>query len=149
MKTSKKTITLCSSAYFYRDVLSTEKELKKLGFKVKIPFIARKMQRSNDFDVSKVRTWLNNPDDYKIKTKLMKQHFKKVIESDAILVLNHTKKDIEGYIGGNVLLEMLVAYLHKKPIFILNYVADELMLKEEILGLNPIFVENDLERVKI
>ncbi len=97
----KQVITLCSSASFYKDLLEIEAKLKKLGFRVKIPYTAAKMKKSGDFDISKVRTWLTNPEDYKIKTKLMKGHFKKVIESNAILVVNLEKNGISGYIGGN------------------------------------------------
>lgn len=145
----QKTITICASAYFYKDVIEFEKKLKKLGFSVKIPFIARKMQRSNDFDVAKIRTWLTNPDDYKIKTKLMKEHFKKVINCDAILVINNEKRGIKGYIGGNVLLEMLVAFLNKKKIFVLNDISNELTIAEEVYGLEPIFLKGNLESLKL
>jgi hypothetical protein len=48
----------------------------------------------------------------------MKGHFKKVLDSDAILVTNFEKNGVEGYIGGNVLMEITLAFHYKKPIFI-------------------------------
>jgi hypothetical protein len=141
---TKKIITICSSAYFYKHVLEIEKELKKLGFSVKIPKVARKMGRKGDFDVSKIRTWLTNHKDYKIKTALMKEHFRKIVISDAILVLNNEKNGITGYIGGNVLMEMLLAFLHKKPIFVYDPINYDLNVAEEVYGLNPIFINRDL-----
>ena len=144
----QRTITICASAYFYKNVVEIEEELKKLGFLVKIPDVARKMQQSSDFDVSKVRTWLTNPEDYKIKTKLMKDHFKKVLAADAILVVNNEKNGIKGYIGGNGLMEMTLAFHYKKPIFIYEPISNELTVAEEVYGLNPIFINKDLTIVR-
>lgn len=141
---TKKTITICSSASFYKDVIEVEKELKKMGFKVKIPKTANKMRKSNNFDVNHYKTWYNNKADYKIKRQLMNDHFRKVMEADAILVLNKKKNGIEGYIGGNGLMEMTIAYHYKKPIFIFDKISDKLNVSEEVYGLNPFFVNKDL-----
>lgn len=145
---NKKIITICSSASFYKEVIAVEKELKNLGFKVKIPSTANRMKRSDNFNVDHYKTWYKNSSDFHKKTKLMTEHFKKVIESDGVLVVNKTKKGIRGYIGGNGLMEMLVAFLHKKPIYILNPVSKKSSLFEEIMGLNPIFIQEDLTKIK-
>ena len=148
MKNNKqKTIAICSSASFYKQVLEVEKQLKKLGFKVKIPKIANVMRRNNNFDVSYYKTWFKNEKDYTKKTKLMLHHFNKILKSDAILVLNYDKNGTRGYIGGNTLLEMLIAFLNKKKIFILNEISEKLPIEEEIYGLNPIFIKGKLEYI--
>lgn len=146
---NKKIITICSSASHYKQALEIEKQLKKLGFKVKIPKTANIMKKNNDFDVSHYKTWYKNKKDYSKKTKLMLLHFKKVIESDAILVTNYEKNGIKGYIGGNALMEMTLAFINKKPIFILNPIDEKLTIKEEIYGLNSIFIDNDLTQIII
>jgi len=142
-----KTITICSSASHYRQVLEIEKELKKLGFKVKIPKTANTMKRNNDFDVSHYKTWFKNKNDYHKKTKLMLGHFKKVMESDAILITNFEKNGMKGYIGGNALMEMLVAFLNKKPIYIYNKPSSKLSVIEEIYGLKPKIINGDLTKI--
>jgi hypothetical protein len=142
-----KTITICSRASHYRQVLEIEKELKKLGFKIKIPKTANTMKRNNDFDVSHYKTWFKNKNDYHKKTKLMLGHFKKVIESDAILITNFEKNGIKGYIGGNTLMEMLVAFLNKKPIYIYNKPSEKLSTIEEIYGLKPKIINGDLTKI--
>jgi len=142
-----KTITICSSASHYRQVIEIEKELKKLGFKVKIPKTANTMKRNNDFDVSHYKTWFKNKNDYHKKTKLMLGHFKKVIESDAILITNFEKNGMKGYIGGNALMEMLVAFLNKKPIYIYNKPSEKLSTIEEIYGLKPKIINGDLTKI--
>ena len=147
MKNSKKTITLCASASFYRKVIELESELKKLGFKVKIPKTAGKMKKSGNFDVSVYKTWYNNAKDYSKKTSLIKGHFKKVIESDAILVINLEKNGTPGYIGGNGLMEMTIAFHYKKPIFVYDAVFEGSNILEEIYGLKPIFINKDLSLI--
>lgn len=146
-KSPKTIVTICSSASHYRQVLEVEKQLKKLGFKVKIPKIINTMKKTNDFDVSHYKTWYKNKNDYSKKTTLMLAHFKKVIESDAILVTNFEKNGLEGYIGGNVLIEMTLAFVNKKPIFVLNPISEKLPIKEEVYGLKSIFTNGNLNLI--
>jgi diphthamide synthase subunit DPH2 len=145
----KKIITICASAAHYRQVLEIEKELKSLGFLVKIPKTANVMKRTNNFDVASYKTWYKSKADYQKKTKLMKDHFKKVLEADAILVTNFEKNKLQGYIGGNVLMEMTLAFHYKKPIFIYNPISEELGIKEEVYGLHPTFIDGDLKKIKV
>src|SRR5438270_371108 len=139
----KKTLTLCASAAFYEQLFVIEKELKKLGFSVLIPITARRMKKTNNYDVISHKTWYQNSKDYTIKTKLMKAHFGKVKKGDAILVVNLEKKGIKGYIGGNVLMEMVIAFEYKKPIYILNPIDEKSPYAEEIYGLNPVVINGD------
>ena len=148
MKKAKKIITICCSAAFYKQALELEKALKKLGFKVKIPSTAYKMEKNSNFEVSFYKTWHKDKKHYPKKTKLMNEHFKKVLQADAILVLNLEKNGVQGYIGGNGLLEMFLAYMNKKPIYIYNPISDDLNIAEEVYGLNPIFINQDLGIIK-
>lgn len=143
-----KIITICSSAAHFRNVLDIEKQLKAMGYKVKIPKTANVMKRTNNFDASFYKTWYKNKNDYKKKTLLMKDHFKKVTEADAILVANFEKNGLSGYIGGNVLMEMALAFHYKKPIFIYNNISEDLSIKEEVYALTPIFLDHDLNIIR-
>ncbi len=140
-------ITICCSASFYRQVLEVQKELRKKGFRVLIPRTVHTMKKSGDFNVGTYKTWYKNSADYHKKTKLMRAHFKKVMKGDAILVLNYEKNGMKGYIGGNGLMEMALAFHYKKPIYVLNPVPDSSPLYEEILGMNPIFLNGDLANI--
>lgn len=144
----KKVIALCSSASFYKEVLDIEKQLKSLGFKTVVPITAKRMKRQGNFNVSHHKTWFKNKNDYKKKTQLMRGHFKEILKADAILMVNLEKKGIQGYIGGNGLLEMGLAYHYKKPIYILNNIADDHPLAEEIYGLGSIFLNGDLSIIR-
>lgn len=142
-----KTITICCSSSFYKQALEIEKELKTLGFKVKIPKTANVMKKTNNFDVSFYKTWYKDKKNYKLKTEFIKSHFRKILKSDAVLVLNYIKNGIDGYIGGNTLMEMTIAFHFKKPIYILNQIPEGLNIKEEIYGVFPIFINSDLTKI--
>ncbi|HUS52360.1 MAG TPA: hypothetical protein VMX77_02735 [Candidatus Bathyarchaeia archaeon] len=141
----KRTITLCSSAQFFRKAIEVGRELEELGFKVILPQTAVMMKRSGNFDVASYKTWFKDKKDYQKKTKLIKDHFKKVEKTEAILVLNEEKEGLPGYIGGNTLMEMGLAFFLQKPIFIYNRIDSRLKFKEEVYGLNPIFINRNLK----
>lgn len=59
-----KTITICSSANFYKQVISLQQQLQKMGYRVLVPQTAELMNRSGDFDVSHYKTWFGDANDY-------------------------------------------------------------------------------------
>ncbi|MEI7777184.1 MAG: hypothetical protein WCI52_01095 [bacterium] len=143
----QKIITICSSASFFKEALEIEEKLRKMGFKVKLPYTATKMKKSGDFRVETYKTWFKNPNVYSRKTWLVKNHIRKVIDCDAVLITNYKKKGIPGYIGGNTLIEMTIAFHYKKPIYILNPISKKLMYEEEIYALQPVFLNGDLSLI--
>lgn len=140
-----KTITICSSASFYKQAVDIQTRLMKQGFTVLIPDSAEKMKQSGDFDVSHYKTWFQDANDYHKKAALMRGHFDKVAEGDGILVLNYEKHGVDNYIGGNVLMEMALAFYLHKPIFILNEIPEGSAFEEEIIGLRPIVLHGQIE----
>ena len=146
-KTKIQKIAVCASASFYKEALELEKKLKKSGFKVALPCTAYTMRKTGNYDVEFYKRWMREPAAYKRKTYLMRNHFRKIIESDALLIVNLEKNGVTGYIGGNVLMEMAIGFHHRKPIFILHKVASSSPFYEEILGMSPIFIEGDLTKI--
>ena len=144
---AKKIITVCSSANFYREVVEIQEKLEKEGFSVIIPVTAEKMKKSGDFNVDHYKTWFGDANDYHKKTALMRRHFDEVEKSDAILVVNNEKHGVKNYIGGNVLMEMTLAFHQKKPIYLLNEIPKESEFLEEIIGLEPIVLKGDLGKI--
>lgn len=144
----KKVICICASASHYPQVLTLQKELRNLGFHVTIPRTANIMKKNKNFDVSFYKTWYKDAKDYHKKTKLMVEHFKKILASDAILVANFEKNGLSGYIGGNVLMEMVVAFQNKKPIYLYHDISEKLPILEEVYGLRPVILEEDLTKLK-
>lgn len=148
-KSQKPLIAVCASVNFYRELIGIEKELKQLGFRVLIPVTAKRMAKKNDFSTEKHKTWWQNPADYKIKKHLMDLHFRKIRKADLVLVVNKEKNGLPGYIGGNTLMEISLAYFLKKPVFLLHPVDEKLGFYEEILGLNPTVLDGDLKKLKV
>ncbi len=143
-----KTVTICSSANFYRQAVEKQAELEKLGFKILIPATAEKMKQSGDYEVSHYKTWFGDAGDYHKKTALMRGHFEEINKGDAILVLNYEKHGVKNYIGGNVLMEMAIAFFQQKPIFLMNEIPEESNFLEEIIGLNPIVLHGNINILK-
>lgn len=83
-----------------------------------------------------------------MKESAIRDHYKKIDWADAILVINHEKRGICGYVGGNTLIEIGVAFYSKKPIYILNQISSELSYKQEILGMKPVMLDGKLELIK-
>jgi len=144
---TKKTITICSSANFYRRAVDLQEQLEALGYKVIIPSTAHKMKESGDYDVAHYKTWFGDANDYHKKTARMQGHFDEVEKSNAILVINDEKHGVQNYIGGNVLMEMALAFYLKKPIFLLNEIPEESAFLEEVIGLNPIVLHGKAEDI--
>lgn len=141
------TITICSSANFYAEVLTLKAQLEGMGYAVLVPQTALKMEASGDFDPSGHKTWYGKPEDYDKKAKLMRDHFAEVAKGDATLVVNNEKHGTANYIGGNVLMEMAVAFYLNKPLYLLNDVPAESTFLEEILGLQAVPLRGDLQRL--
>lgn len=145
----KKVIAICASASHYRQAIDIAEGLKSLGYTVILPKVANIMKKNNNYDVSFYKTWFSNKNDYKKKTQYVKEHFRKIIKSDAVLVTNFEKNKIKGYIGGNVLMELTIAFHYKKPIYILNEISKDLSILEEIYALEAKFIDRDLRKIKI
>ncbi len=142
-------VVICSSAAFYKHVCELADQLEAQGFTVVIPATARKMQASNNFDVSANKTWYKNPADFTKKQQLMDGHFAEIAAGDAILVVNDKKHGVEGYIGPNVLMEMAIAYYLKKPIYILHNVASEVSVYEEVMGMQATQLSSNIQNLEL
>lgn len=139
----KKSIFLCASMAFYRELVDIEKLLEQKGFTVYIPVSAETMKRTNDFDVSHFKGVFTP----KQKAQFIRQNFQKIAESDSILVINNQKNGIQGYIGANVLMEIGLAFYGKKNIYIWNPIEDTASYKEELLAFDMIYINQDIHKI--
>ena len=151
-------ITLCGSIAFYKEMESVRDQLLKLGHVVKIPELA--LEVPQEFGSGK-KVYFGKyieekggmdafPVGHKIwnlKEGAIRDHYENIDWADAILVVNHEKRGIEGYIGGNTLIEIGVSFYLKKPIYILHPVSSELSYKQEILGMKPIMLDGDISKI--
>ncbi len=75
----------------------------------------------------------------------IRQHYKHILESDAILIVNAEKKGIRNYIGGNVLMEISQAYVNDKKIYFLYGMPESSPYLDEIEAMDPICLRGNLE----
>lgn len=152
-------ITICGSIGFYKEMELARDELIKLGHEVKIPELA--LEVPQEFGGGKkvyfgqyieqnggIDAFEPGHKIWDLKEGAINDHYEKIDWSDSILVINHEKRGIQGYVGGNTLIEIGVAFYQKKKIYILNPVSSELSYKQEILGMKPVVLNGDLSKIE-
>jgi len=141
------TLVLCTSASFYKKAVGVQVELVQTGFRVVIPAVAEQMKVTGDYDVSHYKTWLADPNDYAKKAQLIHGHFDEIAAGDAVIVLNEKKNGTANYIGGNVLMEIAIAFHLRKPIFVINDLPEGTPYDEELRGLLPVVLHGKLKEL--
>jgi nucleoside 2-deoxyribosyltransferase len=148
-------ITICGSIAFYQKMEQLKELLEVNGHEVFIPLLSNEapteMGGGKKINFGKyvednggIDAFPPNHELWNLKEKAIRDHFDKIEWCDAIIVSNHEKKGISGYIGGNTLIEIGVAFYLKKQIYILNPVSSELSYKQEIYGMKPVLLNGDV-----
>lgn len=134
-----KIFIICSKA-FYDKIPEIKNELEKTGHEITLP---------NCFDdpgtESRYRD-LGFEEHSKWKSSMIKHSEDMIKNQDAVLVLNFEKHGIKNYIGGATFLEMYDAFRLGKKIYLFNDIPEGI-LKDEIIGFNPILINADLSKV--
>jgi len=133
------TITLCGSIKFFDDMNETRGQLEELGHEVFMPVKADGVDYWSEDNSGRVEA--------KKKFNFISKHFDKIEKSDAILVVNITKGDIENYIGANTFLEIGYAHHHNKKIYFLNDIPDQKYIEDEIITVEPIVINGDVTKI--
>lgn len=151
-------ITICGSIAFYSEMEKIKEALEVNGHEVFIPLLNNEAPvemgggKTIYFgkyveDNGGIDAFPPDHELWNLKENAIRDHYEKIEWCDAIIISNHEKKGIEGYIGGNTLIEMGVAFFLKKPIYILNPVSSELSYKQEIYGMKPTFLNGDVSTI--
>lgn len=144
-------ITICASLAFIDEMHKVREELVALGHAVKMPpdFVddskGGQISVQDRYRQSKEAT-NDDVDCWNMRENAMRNHFNKIEWCDAAVIVNHEKNNVPGYIGANTLLEMGLAFHLQKPIYLL-YQIPEISYKEEILGMKPVCIDNDLSKI--
>ena len=151
----KKIITICSSIEFTPKIIELKKELIDMGYEVLIPTTSLRIE-TWELSFEEFMEIKNSPDwDLWIKTSYeidaIRWHAELIKKSDAILVVNETKREIDNYIWGNTFLEIWIAHILYKKIFIYNDIPEyssRMHYIDEIKTVNPIILNWDLAKIK-
>lgn len=145
-------IVICASTAFSDKILEVEGELKKMGHDISIPYFSN-LFKEKKLDFEKYKKDKEKEGDtkyrqeYRDQVDLVKRYYKLIGESDAVLVLNCKKNEIENYIGGSVLMEMGFAYVLDKKIYLLNDIP-KMQYIDEIIAAKPVVIHGDLSKIK-
>lgn len=120
--------------------MKTQKTLEEMGHTVFVPIQVPGLDYWEDDGSKRIEA--------KKTLNLAKTHFDKIDKSDAILVLNYTKKDIENYIGASTFLEMAFAHYRNKKIFVLNPLPNQKYIDDELQSLGSIILNGDLSKIQ-
>lgn len=138
-------IFLCASMDFYQDLVAIESKLIGLGLTVEIPVSAKIMKAKNDFVVDHFKGKTSSEQ----KGQYIRENFGNIAKSDAILVINNEKRNIKGYIGPNVLMEIGLAFHLAKDIYVWNDYPVDAPYEDELLALGVKVINQDLSKIYV
>ncbi len=81
-----------------------------------------------------------------VKRKAMEKFNENLKESEAILVMNYTKDNKENHIGANTLMEIGMAFILQKKIFVLNPGPE--FCRDELEAIEVQFLNGNLNEIK-
>lgn len=133
-------IFICSSKHFYGKVPEIKSKLEESGHVITLPNSYEEPLKEEEMKQIGKEEHLN------WKSEMFKLQNVKVEDNDAVLVLNFDKGENKNYVGGAVFLEMFKAWELGKKLFLLNDIPNNI-LKDEIIGFNPIILNGDLSKI--
>jgi nucleoside 2-deoxyribosyltransferase len=141
-------IVICGSLDFVTEMKKAADELSQAGHSVILPKSAEMVLGG---ELTKEKLAEENLDaskrvERKLAINAIKRHYEKIKQSDAVLVVNITKKNIENYIGGNTFLEMGFAHVLDKKIFLYNP-TPQMSYSDEILAMQPMILNGDISKI--
>ena len=131
-------ITICASMTLADRIRAVQADLQRRGHTVYVPV------EVEEFDYLSAST--EERADLKRKHDLIREHWRKIEKSEAILVLNEDTKGVRHYIGGNSFLEMGFAHIRDLPIFLMQDVPD-MPYASEMAAMDVIVIDGDLARI--
>ena len=138
------TIAVCGSLVFHKEMREIQKLLEALGHTVYVPKSLDLIEQQGFVKPTTVEERLAA----EAKYDFIREHFKKIEESDCVLVVNPRHHDIDGYIGGNTFLEIGIAFYLGKKIY-LQYAIPKMGYELELAAMHPIVLHGDLSKITV
>ena len=130
-------IVICGSMTFAWLMVRCRDLLVGYGHKVDVP-------QGAEFRQGEVRRTKSASARDKHQRDLLRDHYQKIRNADAVLVVNFSKNDVDGYIGGSTLVEMAFAHVLRKRIFLLFAPPRDLGYTDEIEAMLHTVLYGDL-----
>ncbi len=123
---------------FSEEMVSAADELTGRGHDVRLP---QNVDKYRSGEMSAAENFSEKIDD-----DLIRKYYRVIGGCDGILIVNPEKDGIDGYVGGNSLIEMAFAHVLDKKIFLL-YRIPELSYADEIRAMQPIVLDGDFSMI--
>ncbi|MFH1030760.1 MAG: hypothetical protein V1770_05910 [bacterium] len=138
-------IVICGSIKFRKEMVEYRDKLNEMGHEGIICPVMEELARGDRPELMKQI----EKEHWRAKKEggFIKWYYDAIVGSDAILVLNFKKVEIENYIGGNTLMEIGFAHVHNKKVFLLNPIP-EISYKDELLTMTDKVLNGDLNGIK-
>jgi len=137
-------IAIVGSLDFTNEMKKTADQLEAAGHTTVIPYGSR-LILSGKATLEEIRA---GGGAQKAEADVIRYYYGEIQQSDALLVINHTKKGIEHYIGANTFLEIGFAHVLDKKIFLLNPIPDMEYFKDEIDAMQPVVINGQLSLIE-
>lgn len=128
-------ITICGSMQFDQQMRAAKDTLERMGYEIEKPNVVEGHVYEDNLDQNAI-----------LKRGFIDEHFRKIDDSEAILVVNEDKNGVAHYVGGNTLIEIAYAYAQGLEIFLLHPIP-EINYADEIRGMNPILLNGDITAI--
>lgn len=129
---------------FAKEMKAAKETLGKMGHEVQVPYGTEDHVKDGKFvdDLDRNKA-------YCLEEDVMRKCFEQVAESDAVLVLNNRRNNIDGYIGVSALMELGIAYFLRKKLYILNAIPshEEHRWAHEVSIIQPTILHGKLENL--
>lgn len=137
-------ILIIGSMAFAHEMVQVKKQLKKQGHEARIPYGTEPHLKDSTF-VDQLEDNLQ----FCIKNDVMRKNFEEVVQHDGVLVLNHKRNGIEGYIGISALMEMAIAHYFRKKIFLYNPTPhySHVRWAHEVAIMQPTILNGDIRNI--
>lgn len=139
-------IVICASSVFANRMVEFKEKLEQLGHKIYLHdhYIAQGKGGMKDLveRMGREHAKVKKEFDY------LRYHYQEIKQVGAVLVLNFDRKGIKNYIGANTFLEIGIAHVLNKKIFILNNLPDQKYIKDEIEAIDPVVLSGNLTKIK-
>ena len=137
-------ITICGSSSFKSQMVQFRNRLAEMGHQAIIhPYYEKLANGEMPELMERIK---NEHSAVKKEYDFIRWYYQRIVESDAILVLNFDKNGIANYVGGNTLMEIGFAHVHHKKIFLLNPFP-EIGYRDEIEAMVTMILHGDLNKI--
>jgi|SRR3989339_243114 len=134
-------IGIIGSMQYTEKMLEARDELIKLGHNAFVTNLASPFVGKTDGEKEHIKI------DQKNNQDAIREFWKLMQGSDAVLVMNFDKHSVKNYIGGNTLMEIGFAHVLDQKIFLYNPIPDIPYYKSEIEAVKPIIINGDLSKI--